>query len=398
MIRLCISLLLLMPLAGMAQLKVDTFQTTDHLVRNVLLGKGVEVQNIKFDGGHGSMGLFVNDSTRLPFRKGIVLTTGLVHDAPGPNRSPGTSGAYATFGSALLSELAGGKTWDAARLDFDFRPTDNFLSFNFVFASEEYTEYVGSNFNDVFAFLISGPGIEGERNIAVIPGTTKPVTVNNINPNSYPELYIDNNLWEDDNSPIAGRIEELKSKEQPYLIGYDGFTTVLTAQTELQAGQLYHIRIEIADVGDFTFDSAVFLEANSFTSRKTPGSHTPEPPEHTDEPDKPQMPEREPSNLIYFDYDSDKITKSEQEKLKELLPYLRKSDHIELEGHTDSRGSHPYNLNLGQARAVSVMKFLVAQGIDEKKITLSSRSEDRPLLPNDSAKNRATNRRVEISF
>ena len=136
--------------------------------------------------------------------------------------------------------------------------------FNFVWASEEYPEYSNSSFNDSFGFFLSGPGLSGPysnnaENIALIPGTTLPITINNVNnggngitgPCEYCEFYIHNPQGTD-----ATAIE------------YDGFTTVITAEAEVQCGETYHIKIALADAGDTSWDSAVFFEAGSFTSNQ----------------------------------------------------------------------------------------------------------------------------------
>ena len=150
------------------QLKVDTFQSVNHLVNKVLLGEGVNATNIKYTGPKGGMGLFVNDSTKLQFGKGILLTSSNVYRALGPNKSPSMSTSFASKGDKALTKIAKGTTWDAAILEFDFVPVTNNISFQFIFGSEEYTEFVGSPFNDVFAFFVSGPGIPGEKNIATL--------------------------------------------------------------------------------------------------------------------------------------------------------------------------------------------------------------------------------------
>ena len=95
--------------------------------------------------------------------------------------------------------------------EFDFEVQGDEIEFNFVFLSEEYNEFVGTGFNDVFAFYISGPGITGQENLAVVPSTTTPVTINTINNGSFWQYYNDN---------TAGGVN----------IEYDGFTTLMKAQ------------------------------------------------------------------------------------------------------------------------------------------------------------------------
>ena len=136
-------------------------------------------------------------------------------------------------------------------LEFDFIPEQSELSFQYVFASEEYNEFVGS-FNDVFAFFLDG------ENIALVPGTTTPVSVDNVNNFSNAEFYKDN-----DPSDLG--------TPTPFRVEYDGFTVVLTAQAVLEPGVPHHIKLALADAGDSALDSAVFLAASSFVSEEGNG-------------------------------------------------------------------------------------------------------------------------------
>jgi hypothetical protein len=151
------------------------------------------------------------------------------------------------------------QTFNAAVLEFDFVPLSDTVQFRYVFGSEEYPEYVSTPFNDVFGFFISGPGISGTKNIALLPNSQF-VAINNIhgagqNVNgqnfsaAFGSLYTDN---------TGGST-----------VQYDGFTKPLTAISKVQCGQKYHIIIAIADANDQIFDSGIFLEANSFSSPTT---------------------------------------------------------------------------------------------------------------------------------
>src|SRR5690606_35828975 len=134
------------------------------------------------------------------------------------------------------------------------------VSFNYVFGSEEYLEFVGMGYNDVFGFFLSGPGITGPYsnnaiNMALVPGTPTPVAIDNVNATLNAAYYVDNG---------DGYSSPQNSSAQ--YIQFDGFTVPLTASAQVQCGQTYHLKIAVQDAGDAVFDSGVFLEAGSLTS------------------------------------------------------------------------------------------------------------------------------------
>jgi hypothetical protein len=200
--------------------------------------------------------------TGIPFNSGIILASGDIANSVGPNTTSSRTTQYGGPGSALLESATGiGSTRDAAILEFQFTSTANVFSFAYMFASEEYNEYVGSNFNDVFAFILNGPGY-ADQNLAVLPGNI-PVTINNVN-NGLNSAYYANN------SP------------GPYNIEYDGLAgggnaLPLYVSATIQANQIYTISIAIADVGDNSYDSGVFLQGGSFTANEIPPDAVPEP-------------------------------------------------------------------------------------------------------------------------
>lgn len=247
-------------LKGFGQLLVDPSQNSQQLVQNVLLGGGVTASNISFNGiangGSSQIGYFFG-SSNIGMATGIVLSTGNAIDAEGPNDLGSTSTDLMLGGDPTLEGLVPNQiTNDAAVLEFDFVPLSDTLSFRYVFASEEYMEWANSDFNDVFGFFISGPGITGSQNIALIPGTSTLVSINNINAVNNSFFYIDNGDGDTFGTP----------GDDGQTVQYDGFTKVLTAMAIVQSCQTYHIKLAVADVFDGAFDSAVFLEAGSFSA------------------------------------------------------------------------------------------------------------------------------------
>ena len=251
-----------------AQLVVGTTFTPAQLVQNVLLGAGVSVSNITYTGDINAIGDF-SGTTNLGLKTGIVMTTGTVlspSGPQGPNVLSGNGVDNLFAGDVDLSTISGKVTKNAAILEFDFVPSGDTIKFNYVFGSEEYPEYVCSNsYNDVFGFLISGPNPAGGnyvgQNIALIPGTILPVTINTVNPGvagsssgggtctslSYSSYYVDNTNGTS--------------------VDYDGFTTVLSAIAPVVCGSSYHLKIAVADAVDGVWDSGVFLEAGSLTAK-----------------------------------------------------------------------------------------------------------------------------------
>ena len=220
-----------------------------------MIGQGVHVTNVTFNSAATALniGSFIGGNTNIGLNAGIIMASGSVLNAVGPNSSTSMGNATNTGGDPQLAALIPGYTVnDAAVLEFDFIPLADTITFNYVFGSEEYPEYVNSSFNDVFGFFVSGPNPTGgnytNQNIAIIPGTVLPVTINNVNnvTPSYPQYYIDN---------TGGAT-----------IQYDGFTTVLEAMLVVVPCQTYHIKLAVADAGDMILDSGVFLEEYSFSS------------------------------------------------------------------------------------------------------------------------------------
>jgi len=153
--------------------------TPEQLV-NSLLGSGITVTNVKYTGAKVAAGTFDGGSDNIGIKNGVVLSSGAVSSVVGPNKYTSTSTSNGMPGDTDLNGLIPGySTNDAASLEFSFIPNSDKISIKYVFGSEEYNEFVGSSFNDVFGFFLNG------KNIALIPGTSIPVSINNVNLNSY---------------------------------------------------------------------------------------------------------------------------------------------------------------------------------------------------------------------
>jgi gliding motility-associated-like protein len=246
---------------GFSQIIVGEGFTANVLVGNVLVGNGIQTQNIKFTGHNRAMALFENgDDADLGLDKGIILSTGIAAEAKGPNNSDKHETDLKWPGNKILDDIAGGaSTVDAAVLEFQFKPQTEEIEFKYIFSSEEYLEWVGSTFNDVFGFFISGPGITGEQNVAKIPGSTLEVSINNVNHKTNSQYF------EHNNDPTSKKFQNLQ---------HDGQTVVLKANLKLQACQWYTIKLAIADVSDAAKDSWVFIGSKSFKHKTGIGADT----------------------------------------------------------------------------------------------------------------------------
>lgn len=274
MIRLLLFLVLgaaAMPAA--AQMTVTTNMTPAQLVQNVLTGAGVTVSNITYNGApmpatpQDGSGSFTAAAGSFGISQGLILTSGLASSIPGIEMGI-NSDMLGTGGDPdLLSIISqanpGGSSNDKAVLEFDFIPSGDSVRFNYVFASEEYPDFNCSPaYNDVFGFFISGPGITGPysnnaMNIALVPGTTLPVSIANIH-------------GSDGFACPAANAQYYVSNTNGTTVIFGGYTTVLTAEAAVTCGATYHIKLAICDAGDTGYDSAVFLQAGSFQSTSLP--------------------------------------------------------------------------------------------------------------------------------
>ena len=244
---------------------------TASMLASQLTGAGVLVLNPVLTCPDNAQGIFSGVST-LGFNSGIVLTSGQAATAGTAIGAGGPASSFASTGNGTpgdpsLDLLSGATTYDACVLEFDFRPAGDTIKFNYVFGSEEYNGFTCTGFNDVFGFIISGPGFTSPTNIALVPGTTIPVCINSVNcgpgtgtgtlstctaigPGSPFCSYYVNNL--------TGTT-----------ITYDGLTSTLTAIAAVTPCDTYHLKIGIADATDDIWDSGVFLEAHTLSSVNT---------------------------------------------------------------------------------------------------------------------------------
>lgn len=263
-----------------AQLSVEN-QANAFILAQKILGQGVTITNAQFKGADVSAATFSASGGAFPLSSGIVLTSGRAKTI---GTGPGQRGVdgFANYnqseimqaslahnpsqpGDADLSFYSGKQTYDACVLEFDFIPQGDSINVRYIFGSEEYPEFTCSDYNDAFAFLITGPGFATPTNIALVPNTNIPVAINSINdgvPGSIGALPKCTTMGA--GSPFT---QYYVSNQGSTVLTYNGRTVVLTAKAKVQPCQVYHIKLAIADADDRVWDSGVFIEAGSFSSR-----------------------------------------------------------------------------------------------------------------------------------
>ena len=261
-------------------ISVDDTYSAQQLVENVLVNNSTcaSISNPiatgdNFTPPNKSYAYFNNQGGSFPFTEGVLLSTWSSTNSKAPyiaNVPAGDNNAW--LGDSDLNTVLGKSTLNATVLEFDFTPLTNFLSFDYIFASNEYQSFFPCSYSDAFAFLIKESGSTGPyQNLAVIPNTTTPVSSTNVHPlipAVIPPPAFGINGCPAINDAFFGAFNTSSSP-----VNYAGQTVVLTAETTVIPNKTYHIKLVIADNGSTTFNSAVFLKAGSFTSKINLGSN-----------------------------------------------------------------------------------------------------------------------------
>lgn len=256
-------LLLLLPTVGLAQyISIDDSYTAQQLVQDVLINSDcATVSNFSasgdtFSGSDKSFAYFSSNASTFPFANGIVLATSRASRTPGPNNNLIDEGNTEWLGDADLEEILDlNFTVNATVLEFDFVPLTSQISFDYIFASEEYQGTAPCKYSDGFAFLLKPAGTNiPYQNLAVVPNTSIPVSVTTV----HPEIPSYNGCDAQNEEYFAG----YNNSNHP--INFNGQTIVMTAKGNVVAGQTYHIKLVIADDLNIRYDSAIFLKGGSF--------------------------------------------------------------------------------------------------------------------------------------
>ena len=293
-IILGVFLIFAVALLNAQNIQVTSFLGTpvDTILQRHLQGDGVLIsgfghdvfdpsQTGKFNNVTGNVtypqiGRFKRNGATFPFDSGLVMTTGNVSLAVGPNSQSSASSAVSNYYTeSALSSLASGSINGSASLEFDFIAMADTFAFNYIFASEEYPEFACSSFNDVFAFFLTGIDpvtfINTTKNVAIVPNTITasnpngiPVAINSINSGPGTSGSSGNCIPPGSSAPYSQYYVNNPSGSSG--IQYDGRTTALSAQSVIFSCQTYHMKLCLANVGDNAYDSGVFIEEGSFYS------------------------------------------------------------------------------------------------------------------------------------
>jgi hypothetical protein len=221
-----------------------------------LLGPSVTVTNAVLNAAPVATGTFSGGSEIIGFDSGIILSTGDIDSLSGSNDAEDTSTSNKAPGDADLDTLVAPEiTYDRASLEFDFSCTSGAqINIQFVFASEEYDEFVATPFNDVFAIFLDGN--RAVNNIARTSGACAttlglPIAVNNVNCGNpiLPDPPVNCGCFVSNNNGAL-------------TIEADGLTRNFLATANVGPG-MHHMKIAIADTADDIYDANVFLRCGS---------------------------------------------------------------------------------------------------------------------------------------
>lgn len=338
------------------------------LVKQHFAGDGIKLVKVTFRGNNEAIGNFTDETHLAGFNSGLVLATGRVELVAGKNTKPNTS---TNFGDHFFFDedfVTRAPQCDGAVLEIDFIPAKDSICFAFLFGSEEYPEFVGKEFNDMFRLLLQPLFVKAPpKNLARLPDK-KMVGINYINATRNSSLYIDNTL---PSSPYYHYLE------------FDGFTQPLIAAARVAPGKLYRLKIMIADLEDCEYDSGVLLQAYSFRSI----SSRP----RTFRPVKRTL-------RFQFETGSSELTAKDLLRLKKLSDSLSRFtfDSIVITGHTDNNGTEEQNKTLSIKRAQTIARYFRENGVKSSSFVASGEGQHNPVASNDDESGMALNRRVEI--
>lgn len=263
----------------LSQFTVDSGFTGIQMAQ-ALTGGNIAVSNVNLACSHGAYGVFNFKGSSFGMKSGIVLTTGrsktfdtckgglitsncLFSGLNGPSSYFASKNNFVSVQDSYLMNITTGNQFDRCRLEFDFVPLGDTVRFNYIFGSEEYPTYNCTQFNDAFGIFLSGPGISGVKNVALVPGTTIPVCINSINNATSTLSSFSRCTAMGAGSPFG--LLYVNNSTGVHMT-YNGYTRLLTGEHSVTPTLTYHVAFAIADIQDGAYDSGVFIEGSSLVS------------------------------------------------------------------------------------------------------------------------------------
>ena len=391
------------------------------------------IKRIKYKGAKRALGVFEDEDSIFNMRSGLVLSSGSVKKISRPNKSASTSSFNWRKGNRLLNAISSEKTKDAATIEITFVPTQAYVSFNYVFGSDEYPEFALSPYNDAFAlFLRSNLG--KTYNLALIPYSDDRISVNSVNYAENPAYYVNN-------CPLKLSVESVTAKDTTYFwkgkskyavyrtynisaaivddpkipVEFDGFTKLLQAKSKVKPGKTYKLTISVADAGDRIYDSGVLIEKGSFTANKsrdykfgalaidtnyyfksdTVLIYSPPKPTIKAAP-KIETPCEDTLIHIYYRTNEFQLIEAEITALKKLIMSLDSTHQYQvyIQSYTDEVGKGNDNYLLSQQRSRSVASYLKANYFPNIELVRTQANG----VDNDSEKSLSEKRRTTVFF
>jgi gliding motility-associated-like protein len=260
--RLLLAALFFIPFRGFSQLTV-TAGGTPASIMSALIGGGMTVSNPVINCNATAYGTFNGASSNIGLPNGVLLTSGDVNLAPGPNNQGGAGYCWNFAAGApdpQLTTVEANAVYDLCVLEFDVVPHCSSMTIRFVFASEEYPEYVSSSVNDAFGFFVTGPSADcsnpfgyNNTNVSVLP-SGQGVSIDNINNGNWAGCPTNQSTGPCNN--CAYYVNNCSGTT----VQYDGFTTPIVVTLNVCPCQTYHWKFAIADAGDCVWDSGVFID------------------------------------------------------------------------------------------------------------------------------------------
>jgi outer membrane protein OmpA-like peptidoglycan-associated protein len=354
-----------------AQLEMLPYMN-EYRLAGLFLNDEIQLINTQFTGRIDRISAFKFKGEELKFEEGILLTTGNVAFAHGPNNSWNLSSVSSAPGFAVSAEkifktFNQSLVFDEVVWEIEFIPQCQKLQFEYVFGSEEYPEYVNRKYNDFFGIFIQNESITRPKNVALVPETNEFVSINTIN-------HLKNSDWFVDNS--KNRYSQLQA---------DGFTKTLTAVIDVLPQKWNKLTFTLADVADDQLDSYVFIASKSLSCVTSFKSNTPNIVEI-------RVP-FEINEFVIPEYYIDSL----YHYIQQLLP--QRNAILTLTGHTDLTGDDEKNKLLSLKRAEAVKEFLIEYfDFESSKIITKGMGASFPLKNDTSPESNQINRRVTFTW